>query len=66
MNSFKYIDYEIISKNLTKVFFSKKKLLTINAIHNIYKGNFIRITPFGELLMKENGDMKVISYGEIL
>lgn len=66
MNSFKYIDYGIISKNLTKVFFSKSKLLTINSIHNSYKGNFIRITPFGELLIEVNGDIKAISYGEIL
>ena len=66
MNTLNYIDYESISENLTKIFFSKKKSLTIDVSHNFYKGNFIKINSYGELLIKEKNDIKTISYGEIL
>ena len=66
VNDFRYIDYDRISKNLSKIFFSKNKTLTIDAIHNCYSGNFIKITSFGELQIKDKNDIKVVSYGEIL
>ncbi len=66
INSLKHIDYEVISDNLTKNFFSKSKLLTINAANSKYSGNFVKVNSFGELIIKEKNDVKVISYGEIL
>ncbi len=66
MNDFKYIDYNKISQNLTEIFFSRNKTLIVDSTHYSYCGDFIQITPFGELQIKDKNNIRVNSYGEIL
>tara|TARA_B100000963_G_scaffold359585_1_gene387309 strand:- start:937 stop:1659 length:723 start_codon:yes stop_codon:yes gene_type:complete len=60
------IDYEYISKSLSKVFLNKNSIITINLGRNSLSGKFKKIDSAGQLVVTDNNKILKLNYGEII
>ncbi len=66
LGNFLRIDFNILSQNISKIFYEKIKPIKINLGKKNIIGKFEKITPSGEIILKDRSEVKTIGYGEII
>ena len=66
IDNFSEIEFEILSKNLSEIFFKKESKVVINLGKQNVEGIFEKINSSGEILLRNMGKQLRVNYGEII
>ena len=66
IDNFSKIEFEILSKNLSEIFFRKESKVIINLGKQNVEGIFEKINSSGEILLRNMGKQLKVNYGEII